>query len=134
MVLYHLRPGYLADNENPTARAVFRYFRDTKEEAVSVLLLSIADQRATKGPLTTKDSRAQHEWVVFRLIKEYFKKSKEKKRPRLINGDILIKKFKLGPSPLIGEILSEVEELQAIGKIKNKVGALKAARRIIKNK
>ena len=131
MVLWHLRPGYLADNEEITPRARFRYFRDTANEGLSILLLSIADQRSTKGPLTCEGSRIQHEKVAFRLIKEYFKRKKEEKLPRLINGDDLQKKFKLPPSPLIGRVLREIEELQAIGKITGKSEALEAARRII---
>ena len=133
MVLWHLRPGYLADNAEITPRAIFRYFRDAGAEAVSILLLSIADQRATKGPLTSLVSRIRHEKVTLDLIEEYFRRKKEKKMPRLINGDDLLKKFKLTPSPLIGKILREIEELQAIGKIKNKDKALDAARKFIAN-
>lgn len=131
IVLCHLRPGFMADNLELTARAKFRYFRDAGQEAISVLLLSIADQRATKGPLTTVKSRLRHEKVVFGLIKDYFKKTKEKKQERLATGDDLIREFKLEPSPLIGKILSELEELQAIHKIKNKEEALAAAKKII---
>lgn len=131
MVFWHLRPGYLADNQEITPRAVFRYFRDTQKEGVSVLLISIADQRATKGPLTSKTSRLHHERVVLDLIKEYFKRKKEKKLPHLITGDDLLRKFKLTPSPLIGKILKEIEELQAIGKIKTKKEALQIATRFI---
>ena len=132
IVMWHLRPGYLADSKLVTKRAAFRFFRDTREEAVSVLLLSIADQRATRGRLTTAASRAHHERIVFGLIKEYFRKLTIKPKVRLVNGDILMKKFKLQPSELIGKILSEVEELQAIGKVKTKQEALKAADKIIK--
>jgi hypothetical protein len=131
MVLWHLRPGYLADNQEITPRAIFRYFRDAGKECVSILLISIADQRATKGPLTSKTSRIHHEKVSLGLIKEYFKRKKEKKPLRLITGDDLIKKFKLAPSPLIGKILQELEELQAIGKIKSKKAALDRAKQII---
>ena len=132
MVFWHLRPGYLADNEKPSSRALFRYFRDTQDEAVATLLISLADQRSTRGPLTTKQSRLQHEKVVSSLIKQYFRRLKEKKPKRLINGDDLIKKFKLQPSVLIGRILTEVEELQAIGRIKTKKQALAIAKRLIK--
>ncbi len=134
MVLCHLRPGYLADNEILTPRAKFRYFRDSGIDAVAILLLSIADQRATKGPLTTRASRVRHEKTCFGLIKEYFRKNKEEKVPRLLNGDILIREFKLKPSPLIGKVLSEIEELQAIGKIKTIAQALRRAAKIISNK
>jgi len=132
MVLWHLRPGYLADSEDLSDRAIFRYLRDTGNEAVSTLLISLADQRATKGPLTSEESRAQHEKLVAYLLKEYFRRKKEKKLPRLLGGDDLIKKFNLAPSPLIGKILSELEELQAIGKIKTKKEALAAVKGILK--
>lgn len=128
MVLWHLRPGYLADNVEITLRARFRYFRDTAREGASILLISIADQRATKGPLTSQASRIRHEKVVTDLMKEYFRKEKEEKPIRLIDGNDLIRKFNLTPSPLIGKILSELEELQAIGRVKTKKEALKAAR------
>ncbi|MFH0790644.1 MAG: HD domain-containing protein [Candidatus Omnitrophota bacterium] len=131
MIFWHLRPGYLADNEQITARAKFRYFRDTADEGVSILLLSIADQRATKGRLTSQSSRLHHEKVTAGLIKEYFKRKKQKISPRLLTGDDLIKEFKLEPGPLIGRILSQIEELQAIGRIKTKAEALTISRRII---
>lgn len=131
-VLWHLRPGYLADNEELTPRAIFRYFRDTGREAIGILLLSVADQRATKGPLTTGKTRRHHEKIAFGLIKEYFRRKKEKKSARLINGNDLIKKFRLEPSPLIGRILSEVEESQAIGKIRTKKQAFRLAKKFIK--
>jgi poly(A) polymerase len=134
IVLFHLRPGYLADNPILTKRARFRFFRDSDCEAISVLLISLADQRATKGPLATRQSRLRHERVVRRLIKDYFQKKKEKKAKRLINGNDLIRHFKLEPSPLIGRILSEVEEAQAIGKIKTKTEALKIANSVLRTK
>ena len=131
IVLWHLRPGYLADNAELTPRAIFRFFRDAGGETISILLLSLADQRATKGPLTTKESRRRHEKVVFGLLKEYFRRKKEKKIPRLLNGDDLMQRFKLEPSPLIGKILSELEEAQAIGKIKHKKDAWQLAKKIV---
>ena len=131
MILWHLRPGYLGDQEEVTPRAAFRYFRDTASEAVSTLLLSIADQRSTRGRLTTRQSRIQHERIVFGLVREYFRRKKQKPLVRLINGHDLIKKFKLEPSPLIGKILSKIDELQAIGRIKNKRQAMEAAGRMV---
>jgi poly(A) polymerase len=132
MVLWHLRPGYLADSAKPTARAKFRYFRDAGIEALSILILSLADQRATKGPLTTALARKQHERVVAALINEHLSKSKEVKPSRLLNGNDLMKKFKLSPSPLIGKILAHLDELQGIGKIKTPEEALSAATKFIK--
>jgi len=134
IVLWHLRPGYLAQTAQPTERAIFRYFRDTGAEALGVLLLSLADQRATKGPLATKFSRLRHEKTVQTLIRKLIKKNSEKKIPHLLNGHDLMRKFKLPPSPLIGKLLGELEEAQAIGKIKSKEEAFKLAEKIFKLK
>jgi poly(A) polymerase len=132
IVLWHLRPGYLANNPPATARAVFRYFRDTGSDALAVLLLSLADQRATKGPLTTALSRVNHEKTVKALIRKLLKKNNEKKLTRFLNGHDLMAKFKLPASPFIGSLLLSLEEAQAIGKIKNKKEALQLAAKIVR--
>lgn len=134
IVLCHLRPGYLADSDHPTPKAVFRYFRDTGTDALAVLLLSLSDQRATKGPLTTALSRSRHEKIVKTLIRRLFKKEKEKKKSRLLNGNDIMARFKLPPSELIGRVLSELEEAQAIGRIKSREQAFKLAQKVIKLK
>ena len=131
IIICHLRPGYLADHDQPTQRAIFRYFRDSGSDALAVLLLSLADQRATKGPLTTALSRVRHEKIVKLLIRKLLKKNKENKPLRLLNGHDIMNKFKLQASPLIGKVLAELEEAQGIGKVKNKKEALKLAGKII---
>ncbi len=131
IVLLHLRPGYLADNPILTRRAKFRFFRDATDEAISILLISLADQRATQGFLARPESRRRHERIARHLIREYFGKKSQKKHVRLINGNDLLRRFKLEPSPLIGRVLSAVEEMQAIGKIKTKKEAFKIAENII---
>ena len=110
----------MADSSHPSARAKFRFFRDTAKEAVSVLLISLADQRSTRGRLTTPLERKQHETVCASLIREFFRKQKEPQFARLVNGNDIMEKFSLKPSPLVGELLACVEEAQAIGKIKTK--------------
>jgi len=130
MVLWHLRPGYLGDFKNPSERAVYRYFRDTKEEGLSVLLLSLADQRATRGPLTSAYDQKHHEEIVRGLISRYLEKKKEKPFVRLINGNDLIRKLKLKPSPLFSKILTAVEEKQAMGDIMTKEEALHLSKKI----
>lgn len=134
LIFWHLRPGYLADNKIPTSRAIFRFFRDADEEGVGILLIGIADQRATRGPLTRGANRKHHEKVVLDLIEQYFNKKEEKPFVRLLNGNDLIKQLKLDPSPLFAAILREVEEAQAEGSIKTKQEALKLAQKISKIK
>ena len=131
MVLWHLRPGYLAGIKKISPHALFKYFRDTGGEALSVLILSLADQQATCGPKVTAAFKVRYRSTVLELIEEYFRRQEEKKLPRLLNGDELISKFKLTPSPLIGKILSKIEELQAVGAIKTKKEAFARAKGLI---
>lgn len=132
MVMHHLRPGYLSNFKNPTPRAIFRYFRDTKIEAPSVALLSLADQRSTLGPLTTKADLVHHEQIVRALLTEYFDKKEVEKPVKLITGDHLIKELKLKPSPVFKKILDAIEEKYALGEIKTKAEALALAKRMVK--
>jgi len=132
LTLHHLRPGYLSNFKKPTPRAIFRYFRDSKDEAISVLLLSLADQRSTRGPMTTAQDIKHHEEIIRELIDGYYNKKEEKKTVRLLTGDDLIKKLKLKPSPLFKKILAKAEEDQALGKITTKKEALALARKVAK--
>lgn len=134
VIYWHLRPGYMADIEPLSQKAIYRYFRDTDMEAPAVLLLSVADQRSTRGPLTRGANRKHHEDVCLGLVKEFFRKAKEKKLPKLINGHDLMSRFKLESGPLIGKILDEVEEAQAIGEIETKRDALTLAKKILRGK
>jgi poly(A) polymerase len=132
LVFWHLRPGYLADTKIPTARALYRYFRDTATEGVSTALLSLADWRATRGPLTKGNQRKNHEKVMLGLVDHYFAKLNEKPLPKIIDGCDIMKKFNLKPSPLVGMILKTVKEEHALGKVTTKEEAFAAAQRVIK--
>ncbi len=128
MVLWHLRPGYLSNFKNPSDKTWFRYLRDTKEEAASIALLSMADQRSTRGVLSTKEDEEHHQKICLEIVRRFFAAKKEKPFVRLIDGNDLIKKLKLKPSALFGKILKAVEEAQATGKVKTKEQALVLAR------
>ncbi len=130
MVLWHLRPGYLSNFVKPSERSIYRYFRDAKDEAAGILLLSLADQWSTRGPLTTQKDQDHHEKICLTLLNRYFEQKKEKPFIRLITGKDLIKELKLIPSPLFGKILKEVEEKQNLGKIQSKQEALALAKAI----
>ena len=123
-VRMHLRPGYLSNFKRPSEKAIFRYLRDTKDEAVSLAILGLADQAATRGPLTTAAKHEHHAKICHMLIDRYFELKDQKPKQRLLTGHDLIKNLKLKPSALFGKILSTIEESAALGKIKTKQEAL----------
>lgn len=132
MVRWHLRPGYISNFKTASKKMMYRYFRDTKDEAAAIALLSMADQRATRGPLTSDHDQQHHAQICSLLIDEYFINKNKTPIIPLINGDDLIKNLKLKPSALFATILNEVNEAQSLGKIKTKKEALEMANKMSK--
>jgi hypothetical protein len=130
-VRMHLRPGYLSNFKRPSEKAIFRYLRDTKDEAVSLAVLGLADQAATRGVLTTRAKHRHHAKICHMLINRYFELKDQKPRQRLLTGHDLIRGLKLKPSPLFGKVLLQVEEAAALGKIKTKKEAMALAKNAI---
>lgn len=131
LIFWHLRPGYLADQKVPSRRAIYRFFHDTQEEGIGVIVLSISDWRATCGPLIDLQKRKTHEKVMFQLIDTYLEQKKNKPLPVLLNGYDVMRKFNLVPSPLIGEVLKKIKEAQALGEISTKKEAFIVAQKTI---
>ncbi|MFA7677307.1 MAG: HD domain-containing protein, partial [Candidatus Omnitrophota bacterium] len=132
LIFWHLRPGYLADQVIPSQRAIYRFFRDTNKEGAGVVALSLADWRATRGPLTDALKRKRHEKIMLDLVKKHFIKQKSKPLPKLTDGYQLMKVFNLSSSPLIGKILKKIKEEQDLGVISTRSQALTQAKKIIK--
>ncbi len=130
LVFWHLRPGYLAGQTPLTSRAVYRFFRDTQNEGISVVLLSLSDWRATRGPLITEQRRKKYERVMINLAEMYFSLQKQTSLKKIIDGHWLMKKLKIESGPLVGKILKAVQEEQALGIVSNKKDVYKIARTI----
>ncbi len=129
LIRYHLRAGQIV-NTVPSKRAKFRFFRDTGENAVLILLLTIADRKAMQGVLSRKKSFVFLEDEIFNMIISLFKNiTQEKRKPRLLNGDEIMNLLNIRPSPVVGKLLKEVEEAQALDIINNK----KEAMRLVKD-
>ena len=130
---HHMRPGQLGLNGPVTPRAVRRYFVDLGPKGILVALFSLADHLATKGPLlgnhdepagTQAGSWEQHVSVVCGLLKEYIRNRESILPPRLLSAEELMKRLKLSPGPIVGQLLDQIAEAQAEGLIHSKEDAL----------
>ena len=130
---HHMRPGQLGMNGPVTPRAVRRYFVDLGPTGMLVALFSLADHLATRGPLFGSDeevggpkvgSWGQHVAVVCGLLREYIRNRESILPPRLMSGEELMKRLKLSPGPIVGELLELIAEAQAEGTIHSREEAL----------
>ncbi len=126
IVAHHMRPRQLSQGTPPTRRAIYRYFRDTGEAGVDIVLLSLADflAKSASGP-PPQEEWAQHLDVCAQLLGAYFERPEEAvSPPALINGHDLIAAFGLEAGPQIGKLLEAVREAQAAGEIADRAAAL----------
>lgn len=148
----HLRPGNLASGGPVTDKAVYRFFRDLGEDAVSLLLVCWADhasylpeerllkllKTAAADPadfspqrkslrLIPEDARKtlHHLQVIAHLLRRRFDEGSKPVPDRVIDGRDVMKTLRLEPGPKVGEWLERVREAQAEGKIRDRQEALR---------
>ncbi len=136
IIAHHMRARQLSQGTSPTRRAIYRYFRDTGEAGVDIILLSLADFLAKQaGGPPPQDEWALHLDVCAQLLGAYFERPDESvSPPALINGHDLIAEFGLEAGPQIGKLLEAVREAQAAGEIADCAAALDYVRRHLADK
>ncbi len=118
LVEQHLRPVQLAQiGEVPSRRALYRFYRDLGDAMPAVLLLSLADAAASRGPRMTSVDWSRH--VLY--MSSLFVRSKEEEGildpPRLIDGNDIMSRLKMPAGPAIGKLLEALREAQAAGEV-----------------
>jgi len=124
LVRYHLRPTQMSQDELPSRRAIYRYFRDTGEAGIDILFLSLADHLATKGQHLDLTQWQEHARMTEYVLARHFEEESLMVPPKLIDGHDLIDSFGLSPGPKIGEVLEAVREAQATGEVTAREEAL----------
>lgn len=134
IVLHHMRIHFFADrlekeNQPPSRKAIYRFFRDSESAGVDLVLLALADVRGTKGNDITQDTWTAYLEIARILLENYWERPQEVvDPPRLINGNDLMKELQLKPGKVIGQLLEGIRENQAAGKIMDREQALAFAR------
>jgi poly(A) polymerase len=129
LVYHHLRPAQMANEDLPTQRAIYRYFRDTDDAGIDILLLALADYLASRGPLASMEEWQRHCRVINYILAEHDKQQTKTLPVKLIDGHDLIDIFGLPPGPLIGQLLATVNEAHATGELSTREEALALVRR-----
>ncbi len=128
IVRHHMRPHQLMDS-GVSRRAAYRFFRDTGEAGVDVLLLSLADHLATHGPDLDPDRWARRLELTRALLHEYFHRREETVNPpALITGHDVMDLLGAPPGRRVGRVLEAVREAQAAGEVRTREEALALAR------
>jgi poly(A) polymerase len=133
LVHHHLRPVQMANDELPTQRAIYRYFRDTGDAGIDILLLALADYLASRGPLASMDEWRKHCRLVNYILAEHDRQQARILPVKLIDGDDIMDTFDLAPGPLIGKLLAMVDEAYAGNELSTREEALALVRSGLSN-
>ncbi len=126
VVRHHMRPLLLDD---PTPRAVHRFWHAAGKAGVDVCLLALADYLGARGSELDQDGwLALVERVRSLLDAYYTQHDRLVAPPSLVDGHVLMQALSLKPGPLVGQILDFIREGQAAGDIHTAEEALEAAR------
>ena len=132
MVEEHLRPATMQQGaELATARAVYRYFRDLGDVAIDTLFLWMADHLAAKGPELDTDAWSVHARMVAHILELGAQPEVAAQKERLVTGLDLMERFHLVPGPLIGNLLAQIEEAQAVGELATRDDAFVLASKVL---
>ena len=134
IVLHHMRFHAFTSRleeyqEEPSRRAVYRYFRDVGEAGVDLVLLGLADLRGTQDHTLTQQTWTSALDVARILLENYWEKREETVAPpRLLDGNDLMRELNMEPGRIIGQLLEAIREGQATGVIGTREQALELAR------
>ena len=129
LVYHHLRPAQMANDTLPTQRAIYRYFRDTGEAGIDILLLALADYLASRGPLASMEEWRKHCHLINYILTAHNKQQAKILPAKLIDGNDIMNTFALAPGPLVGKLLAMVNEAHASGELNTREKALALVRR-----
>ena len=130
----HMRIHFFADRlerekREPSRKAIYRFFRDSGEAGIDLVLLGLADVRGTRAHSLTIETWNIYLDVARILLENYWERPQEAVAPpRLINGNELMKELGLKPGIMVGQLLESIRENQAAGKIGDREQALAFAR------
>jgi len=138
IIKHHMRFHFFTsrlegDKQEPSRKAIYRFFRDSGEAGVDLVLLGLADLRGTRGHTLTQEKWTAALHVAGILLENYWERPEETiAPPRLLDGNELMRELNLEPGRIVGQLLEAIREAQATGKVGSREQAFDFARTQLK--
>jgi poly(A) polymerase len=124
----HLDVGFLQHDRPPSPRETVRFLWRSEPWEPEVIMVSLADRLATRGPKTEESYIDAHHEAGRRLM-EAWRARQEHGVPRPpVDGEVLMERLGLGPGPLLGQVLQSVRLAWEAGELRDREEALALAR------
>ena len=122
LVEWHLYPCTFDEQSSEKSR--LRFFRRIAEDTPFLIVLALADTLSTRGHAFTPDALATAQADLLDLLHRYWQGKAQRQAPPLLDGESIMQALGIPPSPKVGEILAQLKDAQALGRIHTREEAL----------
>jgi poly(A) polymerase len=135
VIEYHLQPVFLPQeaDEKERRHKTYRFMRDTGKAVVETILMSWADVEAGRGIALTREMIDNHHLWCRKMMADYLEGHRLAKPPKFLSGREIMRILEVPGNETIGRILEELNELSAVGEIKNSQEAVSYVLKIKEN-
>ena len=116
-VAEHLQLGFLVHRQPLSLRRIDAYLRRTAPAPVEMILLSVADRLATRGPRSQEIQITRHLELARAVMRAHLDLRAREPITSPIPGDVLAARFGRPPGPWLGELMAEIRAAQLAGPI-----------------
>lgn len=128
LVRMHLPLGFHVHRTPLSLRQIDRYLRRTAPYEPEVIVLTVADRLATRGPRTSESAIRRHLVLAREVMDEHFRIVDRGPVQPLIAGDDLARELGRPPGPWLARALDQLREEQLVGTVTTRSAAVRFAR------
>jgi putative nucleotidyltransferase with HDIG domain len=127
-IRWHLPLGFMVHRTPLSLRQIDRYLRLTAPSEAEVIVLTVADRLATRGPRTSRSAITRHLALAREVMDVHFTLLDRGPPERLLSGDEIARALGRAPGPWLAALLDALREGQVVGAIRTREQALRFAR------
>jgi len=116
-VAEHLQLGFMVHRQPLSMRMLDAYLRRTAAAPVEMILLTVADRLATRGPRSAEIQLTRHLELARQVMRTYLEIRARGPLAAPIPGDVLARRLDRPPGPWLAQVLAEIRVAQLGGPV-----------------
>jgi tRNA nucleotidyltransferase/poly(A) polymerase len=125
LVRMHLPLGFLVHRTPLSLRQIDRYLRRTSPYEPEVIVLTVADRLATRGPRTSESAIRRHLVLAREVMDAHFRIVDRGPIRPLLAGDALASELGRPPGPWLAVAVDQLREEQLVGTVTTREAAIR---------
>ena len=125
IIRHHIYPSAVVSAPNISDKIYMRYIRKAKDNSIDLITVAKADRLSARGEAVS-DEMVKNNLEALNKLQDFYIKVEPtlKPLPKLLDGKQIMKIKKIGPSPVLGDIIDALSEAQFDGKVQTREDAI----------